>query len=340
MRVIHATARFVAPRFAALSACLLMTLWSPLSGQGKPERFWVAGRYDGNRIVIYFDKVKFRGTMNSRARKIAPPVVDGFFNPVELPPSYVVGFQKTGDAEHFGIGDRYDLMLGNGTTATVKLTALLGCETDEEAGNDSFIGALATVETGNLESTRGYYAVRRHQEPPGDGVRRPKTTAEFLKFAALRDQPIRIDVQNQIAALLDQRMKTEATDAEKRVAGSVPPALRVQPFQVADGSLRYYVRAEWKSGMETESQYPYTLAAWITPLPSLRILAVEKRTSAGYGIEDGLPDLLNMVDLGGGRTGGIFQVSHGESIELDLVEYRDGIGVQAMRLLQSLSVAE
>jgi hypothetical protein len=141
-------------------------------------------------------------------------------------------------------------------------------------------------------------------------------------------------------ALLDQRMKTEATDAEKRMAGSAAPALRVQPFQVADGSIRYYVRAEWKSGMEKDSQYPYTLAAWITPRPSLRILAVEKRTSAGYGIEDGLPDLLNVVDLGAGRTGVIFQVSYGESIQLDLVEYRDGVWIQAMRLLQSLSVAE
>jgi hypothetical protein len=339
MRVIQAIARFVAPRFAALSLGLLMMLWSPVFGQEKPERFWVAGRYDGDRIVVYFNKVKFGGTMTSKARKIAPPVVDAFFSPVELPENYVAGFQKTGDAEHFGIGDRYDLMLGNGTIATIKLTTLVGCETDEEVGNDSFVGALATAEQPSyLAFTRGYYAVRRHQEAPGDGVwPKPKTAAEYLRFAGLRDEPTRFDVETRIAALLSQRMKIEATDAERRLAGSAAPALRVQPFQVADGSLRYYVRAEWKSGKQTGLQYPYTLAAWITPLPTLRVLAVEKRASAGYAIADGLPDLLNVVDLGAGRTGIIIHVSHGDSTELDLAEYRDGVGTQSMRLMQSLS---
>jgi hypothetical protein len=164
--------------------------------------------------------------------------------------------------------------------------------------------------------------------------------ADYLKFAGLKNEPVRFDLETQIAALLNQRMKMEATDAEQRLAGNVAPALRVQPFQLADGSLRYYVRAEWKSGKETDSQYPFTLAAWITPLPTLRILAVEKRTSAGYAIDDGLPDLLNVVDLGAGSTGIIVHVSYGESIELDLAEYRDGVGIQSMRLMQSLSFGE
>jgi len=79
-------------------------------------------------------------------------------------------------------------------------------------------------------------------------------------------------------------MKMEVTDAERRLAGSVAPALKVQPFQVADGSLRYYVRAEWKSGKETGTQYPYTLAAWITPIPNLRILAVGRGANAGGNV--------------------------------------------------------
>jgi hypothetical protein len=321
----------------------LVTFCYLILGQEQAERFWVAGRYDGDRIVVYFDKVKFAGTMTSKVRRIRPPVVDGFFSPVEeLPASFVAAFQKADSAEHFAIGDRYDLMPGNGTIATIRLTTLVGCKTDEEVGNDSFIGALATVEQpGYLAFTKGYYAVRRHLESRSDRTRtRPKTTAEYLKFAGLRDEPIRFDVETQIAALLDQRMKMEATEAERRLAQGVAPALKVQPFQVADGSLRYYVRAEWRSGKETNLQYPYTLAAWITPLPNLQILAVEKRTSAGYGIADGLPDLLNVVDLGAGRTGIIVHVSHGESIELDLSEYRDGVGVKNMQVMQSLSVGE
>ena len=95
-----------------------------------------------------------------------------------------------------------------------------------------------------------------------------------------------------------------------------------------------------KSGKETGPQYPYSLAAWITPLPSLRILAVEKRTSAGYAIADGLPELLNVVDLDAGRTGIIVRVSGGDSIALDLAEYRDGVALQSMRVLQSVGLAE
>jgi hypothetical protein len=94
---------------------LLLGLWgfhySPTFGQKKPERFWLAGRYDGNRVVVYFDAVKFEGTLSSNARKIPPPVAKAFFEPAEVPASYIARFQKMPDAEHFAIGERYDLLL-------------------------------------------------------------------------------------------------------------------------------------------------------------------------------------------------------------------------------------
>jgi hypothetical protein len=124
MKIVPVTTRFIALRFAAPSLGLLTMLCAPIFAQEKPERFWLAGRYDGNRVVVYFNKVRFAGTMSSSARKIAPPVADAFFGPVELPASYIVGFQKTANAEHFAIGDRYDLMLGNGTITMIKLTTL------------------------------------------------------------------------------------------------------------------------------------------------------------------------------------------------------------------------
>jgi len=164
----------------------MMLLSVQLFGQEPPERFWVAGRYDGNRIVVYFNKVRFEGAMSTKARKIAPPVSDLFFSPVELPISYIAELQNRPNAEHFAIGDRYDLMLGNGTIATLKLTTLVGCETDEEVGNESFIGAIGTLEQPNaLVFTKGYYAVRRHLESQGRrATARPKTAAEYLKYAA------------------------------------------------------------------------------------------------------------------------------------------------------------
>lgn len=281
MRIALKNRRFIVPRVVAL----LFTLWAlysiPTFGQSRPERFWLAGRYDGNRVVIYFDAVKFEGTMSSNAREIAYPVVDAFFDPVELPAIYVGRFQKAPSAEHFAIGDRYDLLIGNGTIATIKLTTLVGCETDEQVGNDSFIGALGTVEKkDSLVFTRSYYAVRRHQEPQTDGAKlTPKTSADYLKYARLDERPVRFDIETRIAELLNQRLKMEATDAERRLADNVQPSFKVQSFRIADGSLRYYVRAEWRSGKEQKDTPPYALAAWITPLPMLHILAVQKRTS-------------------------------------------------------------
>jgi hypothetical protein len=205
----------IVPRLTVLLFGLLALHSTPTFGQEKARRFWLAGRYDGNRVVVYFDAVKFKGTMSSNASKITAPVADGFFNPVELPASYVGRFQNTPNAEHFTIGDRYDLLLGNGVIATIKLTALVGCETDEEVGNDSFIGALGTVEKDDaLVFTKDYYAVQRHQEQSsGAGKPRPKTTTEYLKYAHLRNELVRFDLQSEIATLLNERLKTDATEA-------------------------------------------------------------------------------------------------------------------------------
>lgn len=313
---------------------------TPASGQTTSERFWLAGRYDGNRVVVYFDAVKFEGTAAPVSSKIANPVAWAFFMPMELPASYIARFQKLPNTEQFAVGDRYDVLLGNGMIATIKLTTLVGCETDEEVGNDSFIGALGAVANDDVfKLTREYYAVRRHQES-GIAAVTPKTKAEYLKYAHLSGEPVRYDVEAKIAELLNQRMKTDATDSERRTAGNISPAFKVQPFQLADGSLRYYVRAEWKSGREPKNTPSYMLAAWIAPRPTLRILAVEKRTSPYDGIESGLPDLRNVVDLGAGRTGMIFGISGLDSTDLRLVEYRDGASVLKMKLLQSISSGE
>ncbi len=309
-------------------------------GQKKAERFWLAGRYDGGRVVVYFDAVKFAGTKPTPARTIASPVAIGFLIPEELPASYISRFQRTANAEHFAVGDRYDLLLGNGAIATIKLTTLVGFENDEAVGNDSYIGALATVEPhDSLIFTKGYYAVRSHQqsrkEKPG-----PKSPAHNAKHAGLMEEPIRFDLETQVAELLNLRMKMETTTGERSRLGNVPPAFEVQAFRVADGSLRYYVRAGWKSGKAPKDRLSYAMAAWMTPLPKLRILAVESRHAPYGGIVDALPNLLNVVDLGGGRTGIIVYIIGEDSTELRLAEYRDGVNLGGMPVLQYLGCGE
>jgi hypothetical protein len=195
-----------AARLAVLILGLQTLNCIPIYGQPKSERFWVAGRYDGNRVMVYFDAVKFKGTLPSSARKLPYAVADGFFEAVELPASYVGQFQKGAGAEHFSVGDQYDLLLGNGGVATVTLTTLIGFEGDEQTGNDSFIGALATVKDRNsLLFTKNHYAVRRHREPQGGG---PKSAPKIQTvYASLLDQPVRFNFQSRIVSVLTERMK-------------------------------------------------------------------------------------------------------------------------------------
>jgi hypothetical protein len=49
-----------------------------------------------------------------------------------------------------------------------------------------------------------------------------------------------------------------------------------------------------------------------------------------------LPDLLNVVDLGGGKTGIIFGISGEDSGSLNLAEYSDGASLREMRSLHSI----
>ena len=165
-------------------------------------------------------------------------MVGGFFDPVELPASYIARFQATPNAEHFALGDRYDLLLGNGIITMVKLTTLVGC------------------------------------------------------------------------------------------------------LHLADGSLRYDVRAQWKIGKKPGGAPTQVLGAWLAPIPTLHILAVEEpMPTIAVGPGD-LPELLNVIDLGAGKVGLIVNLMYGESTQLELVEYRDGATVKDMSQFQSIAFGE
>jgi len=124
------------------------------------------------------------------------------------------------------------------------------------------------------------------------------------------NEPVRFDIQSKIVELLNGRMKSMATDAQRREAESVSPLFAVQQFRLADGTQRYHARAAWKSGKEPREKSIYGLAAWIAPRPTLHVLAVE----SGAGFEY-LPDLLNVIDLGGGNAG-IIVSEHGDDSAL------------------------
>ena len=301
--------------------------------QEQPQRFWLAGRYDRNRIIVYFEAVKFKGSLPVTGKKLVPAAAR-FFDSVEISTNYVAQFQKAHTTQGFGPGDHYDLILEENHIAVVSLTTLVGCETDEEVGNDSFIGALATLNDDDLPYFRkDYYALREHQKGKENG---PNSTAEMLTvWTRLDDEPVEFNVQTQIVGLLSDRMKTLATDVQRRHAESSSPVFQVQAFRLNDGTLRYYARAEWKPEKDLDRS-SYALGAWISPAPRLHILALEQRTSGYEPFEGVLPNLLNIVDLGG-KTGIIVSTGGDDSVELNLLEYRDGVNLSHMRTLQSIA---
>ena len=302
-----------------------------IPGQVKHEPFWFTSRYDGDRVLICFGAVKFRNTLPPHGRILEEPVAGLFFaQPVELTADYLLQFQNAPGAERFALGDLYDVLPGNGTVISATLTTLVGSEGDEETGNSSYIGALGTLRNTNaLLATKGYYVARHHQEPASRAE-----PALPGAFAGLMSGPVRFDVEIQIVSLLTQKMMTMLSDPDRRAALSHSPRFTVQPFRIAGGGIRYYAMAQWRSASRI-AKTDVSLAAWIDPASTLRILAVETRNA---DVE--LPQILNVIDLGDGRTGIIFANSALDSASIDLVEYRDGTDIAHMRTLQSVGVGE
>jgi hypothetical protein len=161
--------------------------------------------------------------------------------------------------EHFALGDKYDVVRDGNSILTVTVTTLVGFESDEGVGNDSFIGALVTLEKDKQDwlmyDTPGYLVVRRHRELPSGGGKDSKKIR--TAFACLLNEPARFDIQNKIVGLLNGRMKVMATDAQRRDAQNVSPVFAVQQFRLSDGTRRYYARASWKSGKGSREKLIY-----------------------------------------------------------------------------------
>jgi hypothetical protein len=334
------------PWLAVFAFAVASTRLVPVRAQTPEPRFWVAGRYDGNHIVVFFDDVMFKDTVPRTARTLPAPATLGFLSQRELPANYVAQLQRKPGAERFHVGDQYDLLMGSGKFTTVTLTALVGYVSDDEDDDPSYLGALAKVnEPTALVGTRSYYVLQRHDSSSALARRRELSSAaasivtESGTFASLFDEPLRFDLQTKIAALLTVQMRTMATAEQRAQAEGLAPTLAVQSFRIADGTLRYYARAEWRAEDKPGGRPAFALGAWIMPQPELRILAVEKITSP-YGFLDELPTLLNVVDLGAGGTGIIVNITGDGDGTLGLWEYEDGADLIHMHLFQSLDMDE
>jgi hypothetical protein len=355
----------MAPRFlwAALLALSVASLrLVPAIAQAPPPapRFWLAGRYDGNRVIVFFDAMKFNGTVPRTAHTLPEPATLGFLLEKELPADYVAQLPRKAGVERFHLGDQYDVLMGDGRTATVTLTTLVGYVSDDEDDDPSYVGALAKAnDAAALIGMRSYFALQRHisGSPSGSTLGKaeskdasggtvavprgfaPPPESNSRMFASLFDEPVRFDVETQIAALLTERMHEEASATQLHDVANLAPTLAIQTLRLADGSLRYYARAEWRADETPEATPEFAMGAWIAPGPVLHILALEEPTSP-YGFLYELPMLLNVVDLGGGKTGIIADISGSGDSTLGLWEYRDGANLSHMHLYQSLVMDE
>jgi hypothetical protein len=323
-------------RVTALALAISSLCAAPMLGQRKPERFWIAYRYDSTRVIVYFDTVRFNGAMDTTGRKLAAPKAESFLNPRVLPAGYVAKFQTQPGAEHFAVGNRYDLLLDSGRVATLTLATLVGDEGDEGTGGQSFIGAIGVVaKTGRRFFTKDYYAVARHiATRPSKTKARPRQPVRKAEFG---DTVVQSETRNRIAGLLTDRLKADTDSVARSAASTVEPSVSVREFRSADGGSRYYAAAVWPFS-EGQERSAFKLAGWLAATPTLKLLAVE--TCLCEIETPQLPRLLNVVDLGRGRTGVIVEIKGQYLWEFALYEYRDGFDLRKMRLLQIMSVGD
>jgi len=306
---------------------------APAFAQAASERLWLAGRYDRNHVVIYFSAVKFNGTVPPDAVKIAEPKADAFFYPVGLPASFVSQLQKkTPRAERFSIGDRYDVLLDGGRVATITLDRLVGFENDEQVGNDSYIGALGRVAPRDIPRlAKDYYVARRHRSASAGKTKTDRRDSQ----AHLGREPMSAELQASILPLLEDALARDTTGHPQLTAPNGTPVItRAQSFALADGSTRYYVSA---GAGRAQSQQCARVLAFLNPQPTLRVVSLDK----SYCLNDPeAPSLLNVAHLGRGRTGLIVNVPGADGRDLRLVEYRDGVGLFHMRIIQIIAAGE
>ena len=212
---------------------------------------------------------------------------------------------------------------------------LVGFQSVEGVGNDSYIGALGTIEESKqdwLYFTKTYLAARRHQVQKQEEHDRD----EFrMEFATLLEQPVEFSVQAKIVGLLRNRMNSLVSVAMRQEAAAISPSFTVQQFRLADGSLRYYARAAWTSQNGKSAKPIAAISAWIAPSPTLHVVAEESRDAFEY-----LPELLNVIDLRNGNAALVVRECGNDSGSINLVGYRDGMNLERMRTLQEISAGE
>jgi hypothetical protein len=295
----------------------LIDVHAAVSGQ-TPDRIWLAGRYDRNRVLIYFDAVKLGGA-DPNARLLPSAAAEALFmQPRTVTARTRVALeQKYKGLEHLAVGDHYSLLLDAGRIATVTIRQLVASDGDEYTGNDSYVGALATIAPDDLKFFTGdYYAVRRAST---------LTASRTKTFAHLIRSPVQPAVRTRIATLV-----RTGTSAER------PPASidRLQELALSGGRHVYLANAASRSRTAC-AQFRF----WLEAVPSLKVIAFN-RSACEPDREVEAARVLAVIEIGEGRTGLVVDSPGFDGRSLELTEYRDGEDLAATPTLWLISVAE
>lgn len=274
------------------------------SQQGKPERFWIAARYDATQLVTYFEAVQF-GTLPTRDNQFVQPRTPDFFGPRPIAAAELERVRPRA-GEPFRIGDRYEVLTADGSVVSMILSSFVKFHSDEAVGNDSYIGALGRVAAADLPKLRGNYFVVRHPDSPAI-IRGSR--------AGLTDGSLPPAVSSKLLGIVGGRRLIAA-----------------QAFTTAAGDARQLVIASVGTGQECR-----TRVSWLTGQPEFRVLGTEEMPSCGSPLYAGIR-LRAAVDMGSVRTGLVLVLSGEGGHEVRLVEYVDGAKLADMRVWQTVRV--
>jgi hypothetical protein len=243
-------------------------------------------------VVIYFDAVQFKSNFPPDARAIAPAAAEALFMPpFEVPASRVASLPAGLGLERFALGDRYDLLLDKGHTASVVLTTIVASQGDEETGNDSYVGALATLAPSDLPFfTRDYYAVHRRGGMTSSTV--PSTRPRI--FAGLGTTAMSAAATARIGSSLRGWMTRAGSSWARVDPNRFPPAVdRLEAFTLSGGGRRHYVSSLQESPNECAR-----LRAWLSATPALKVLAADAQGCHADLKSVPPPLLLDVLEIG------------------------------------------
>jgi hypothetical protein len=180
--------------------------------------------------------------------------------------------------------------------------------------------------------TKNYYVVRRHRGSDNAGAAETPATSRVL--ASLRDTVMPAAMRQDVSSHLHDLLLRDTSETIREDAAQIPVAVNdVKALVLAGGALRFYVRAVMQSDTSCTK-----VEAWITPLPVLRIAAMAASTCMYDSLKE--PGrLVDVYDLGDGRTGLIVDYDLPDGRALELIEYRDGVVLAHMPTLQSISAS-